>query len=103
MKLIVFLYLEEDEPRVEQLLREHGIEAFSQMSLEGHGSGASGWYGAVAPYASRMTLTAVAAPVAAELLAALSRGVEASNARHPIHALQLPIEALADSGLPLDG
>ena len=40
--------------------------------------------------------------LAAVLLSALSREVRSSDTKHPIHALQLPIEALADSGLDLD-
>lgn len=98
MKLIILMYLEEDESNVEALLRNHGIEAYSQVCVEGHGKGSTGWYGSVPPYASRMTIVAVEESKATELLTALSSDVKSADPRHPIHAMQMAIEACTDSG-----
>ena len=72
MKLIAVLYLEEDEAEVTRLLTEQGVEAWSQMPLEGHGRGAPGWYGTVAPYASSLTFAVVEDATAQRVLRAVS-------------------------------
>ena len=98
MKLMLFLYLEDDELCVSRLLKEHGVVAYSRFPLEGHGTGAEGWYGEVAPYASRMAFTLVPEAQASELLDAVRSCDGVTDPKHPIHAVQLGVEALADSG-----
>lgn len=98
MKLIVFLYLEDDDPRVARLLTDHGVLAWSRLTLEGHGAGLAGWYGSVAPFRSRMAFTVVPAERADDLLAAVGEMDGLADPRHPVHALQLEIERSVDSG-----
>ena len=59
MKIIILLYLEEDQGCVTRFLKDNGVMAYSQLPLEGHGAGVAGWYGSTAPYASRMAFTVV--------------------------------------------
>ena len=61
MKLIVLMYLEEDAPQVERMLKAHDVVAYSELPVEGHGSGTAGWLGKVAPYRSRMLMTFLSA------------------------------------------
>ncbi len=98
MKVVVLLHLEEDQEAVAGLLREHQVIAWSGFSLEGHGVGAQGWYGSVAPYRSRMSFTVVPAERADDLLAAVAGMSGLADPRHPVHALQLDIEKSANSG-----
>ena len=98
MKLIAFLYLEDDAAVVARLLKKHHIVAYSKVELEGHGEGGRGWYGDVAPYASAMVFTLVPAETAQSLLAAVRDATGLADPRHPIHAMQLSVEAMAESG-----
>lgn len=99
MKLILLMYLEDDEKTVERLLEEHGVSAFSRFPLEGHGQGRpSGWYGRVAPYRSRMVFTAVPEERANDLMEAVARCRGCKDSRHPVHALQLAVERSTESG-----
>jgi hypothetical protein len=98
MKLIALLYLEDDEAAVARLLKEHDVIAYSRLSLEGHGGGARGWYGEVAPYASSMAFTLVPEEKADELLQAVRDCHDVSDPNHPIHALKVAVEEIADSG-----
>jgi len=101
MKLIMLLYLEDDEACVARMLKEHGVVAYSRLPLEGHGAGMAGWYGSTAPFASRMVFTMVPEPRARALLDAVADcGDQLADPRHPIHAIQLAVEATADSGGP---
>ena len=47
MKLVLLMYLEEDEKCVDRLLVEQGVDTFSRLPLEGHGQGGKGWRGNV--------------------------------------------------------
>ena len=96
MKMVVLMYLEDDESIVLRLLDRLEIVSFSSLELEGHGAGTPGWYGEVAPYQSRMVFVVLPAPKARELLDAVSgvRGI--SDPDHPIHAVQLAVEETAD-------
>ena len=98
MKIIILLYLEEDQTCVSRCLRDQGIMAYSQLPVEGHGSGIAGWYGSTAPYASRMAFTVVPEEKAHAILQAVEECNGVADPRHPIHAIQLAVEATADSG-----
>lgn len=105
MKLVMLLYLEEDEDCVDRFLRETDVPVFSRVSVEGIGGavagGASGpgWYGTPMPYASRLALAVVPPERAAEILAAVAEGRGGlDNRNHPVRAFQLPIEAAAACG-----
>jgi len=91
--MVVLMYLKEDEACVDRLLAESRVPVYSRLDVEGITPGAApGWYGESAPYASEMIVAIVADDVAVALLEAVSecRGVQ--DPRHPIRALQLPVE-----------
>ena len=92
MKLVLLMYLEGDEHCIERLLAETGVGVWSRLAVEGHGPGAPGWYGEVAPYDSRSALAIVPDDTALRLLAAVEgcRGVQ--DPAHPIHAFQVDVE-----------
>jgi hypothetical protein len=92
MKLVLLLYLEEDDAIVVRLLEEHGVSTWSRVALEGHGAGVAGWYGSVAPYRSRMVFTVVTTEGAAALVDAVATLEGLADPRHPVHALQLDVE-----------
>ncbi|MFQ5537634.1 MAG: hypothetical protein ACE5GJ_09305 [Gemmatimonadota bacterium] len=98
MKLVFLMYLEEDDKRIVKLLEEHHVVAWSRMSMEGHGSGMRGWYGEVAPYASRLIFTVLREDKARELLEAVRVCVDCEDPQHPIHAMMVAVEEMADSG-----
>ncbi|HEX9886715.1 MAG TPA: hypothetical protein VGA70_09515 [Longimicrobiales bacterium] len=98
MKLIVLFVLEDDAPSLRRLLEEHSVVAFSELSVEGHGEGRPGWYGHVAPYRSRMIVTAVPAERAHDLMEVVRACAGCQDPRHPVHALQLDVEAVVRSG-----
>ncbi len=101
MKLVVLLYLEDDDAVVARLLREHGASTWSRTPLEGHGAGLPGWLGTVAPYRSRMIFTLVDAERARALLAAVEVMDGLADPRNPVHALQLDVErSVASSRAP---
>lgn len=100
MKLIILLYLEDDDPCVSRFLKENGVVAYSRLPLEGHGAGMAGWYGDTAPYRSRMAFTIVPEDRAQALMDAVKSCETNADPRHPIHAIQLAVEATADSGGP---
>lgn len=98
-KMILLMYLEEDEPAVDRLLETHDVTAFSRVSLEGHGKGHPvGWYGEVAPYRSRMIFTLVPGARAAELMDAVGRCTGCVDPDHPVHAVVLGVEEAVTSG-----
>lgn len=99
MKLVILMYLEEDEPGVRELLTQHEVAAYSELPVEGHGLGTAGWYGKVAPYRSRMLLAFLSADKAEELTAAVAACTGCKDAEHPIHAWQIDVEKVAASGL----
>lgn len=98
MKLLVLLYLEDDDRTVLSLLRAHGVVAWSRLSVEGHGPGTPGWFAEVAPYRSRMILTLVPEGQAGELMDAVRGCAECQDPAHPVHAMQVGVEAVARSG-----
>ena len=101
MKLIMLLYLEDDEPVVDRLLEEHRVAAFSRLPLEGHGAGVpAGWYGEISPYRSKMVFTFVPAEGAEDLMGAVRDASGLQDPRHPIHAVQVAVEGMAHSGVP---
>lgn len=98
MKLIVLLYLEDDEKCVARLLEDHGVLSHSRLNLEGFGKGMAGWYGDTAPFRSRMAFSLVPEDRSADLLTAVRSCRGTGGSKHPIHAIQLGVEAVADSG-----
>ena len=98
MKLIMLLVLEDDAPAVRDLLESHAVTAFSELPVEGHGQGRHGWYGDTAPFRSRMIFTAVPAERAQEIMDSVRACTECLHPQHPIHALQLDVEAVVRSG-----
>ncbi|MDT8342331.1 MAG: hypothetical protein RQ751_12530 [Longimicrobiales bacterium] len=99
MKLILFLYLQDDEACVTRVLESGGVTAHSRLPLEGRGGGGgAGWYGTAAPYASAMAFALVTDDQATRLLQAVERCSGTADPRHPVHAIQLGVEATADSG-----
>ena len=96
LKLLMLMYLEEDEACVDGLLAQHDVATFSRLSMEGqtHAT-SSGWYGVAQPYRSRLILALLPSAESDALLAAVSecRGVQ--DPRHPIRAMQLAVERSA--------
>lgn len=96
MKLVMLMYLEDDDDCVTRLLSEQGIPAFSRFAAEGVGPGApAGWYGRVAPYEARMAIAVLPDAMARSLLAAVEGCRDVQDPRHPIRAVQLAVEAAA--------
>lgn len=95
MKLVLLMYLEEDEPCVDRLLEEQGVSAFSRLPLEGRGPGARGWRGDVAPYRSRLVLAVVPEPTAARLLEAVEKCRGIVDPAHPVRAVEVGVERVA--------
>lgn len=98
LKMVVLLYLEDDDEAVTRLLADQGIAAFSRVELDGHGEGGSaGWYGRTSPYRSRMIFALVPPDRAGALLEAV-RGAEGlQDCAHPVHGVQVGVEAAAVS------
>lgn len=101
MKLVFFTYLEDDQAHVLKLLDDHDVVVYSHLPIEGHGPGMRGWYGEVAPYASRLTFTILSDDKAGELLQAVRNCADCQDPVHPVHAMQVDVEAAASSGGPL--
>lgn len=102
MKLVVLTYLEEDSAGVSQLLADHGVVAYSEVPVEGHGLGTSGWYGKVPPFQSRMLIAFLPARKAESLMAAVAECTGCRDANRPIHAWQLDVEKTASSRTPTE-
>lgn len=101
MKMILMLFLEDDAECVRSMLEAHGVVAYSELPLEGHGAGRPvGWYGEVSPYRSRMAFTLVPDARARELLEAVGECSGCQDPSHPIHALQLGVEEVVRSSGP---
>jgi hypothetical protein len=90
--MVLLMYLEDDDPVVEKLMQDSGLAAYSRLPLEGHGSGAGGWYGDVAAYRSGMIFALVTSQEADRLLQAVDHCTGCADPAHPIHAIQLDIE-----------
>lgn len=99
MKLVMLLYLEEDEGCVTDFAREVDVPVMTRVSVEGTEVAAAtpGWYrGLPVTHASRMAIAILPGREAGQLMAAVAGGGGALAARrHPVHAFQLPIEAAA--------
>jgi len=98
MKLVILMYLEEDAGCARKLLHASGISMFSQMPMEGIGEGTGSWYGGVVPYASHMAFCVVSSDQAAAVLSAVKSEDQCLDARHPMRAVQLAVEATTASG-----
>ncbi len=93
MKLVLLMYLQDDESCVAQLLKETDVQTFSRLSMEGRGPGASGgWYGETQPYQSQMIMAIMPAEQAASLAQAVSSCTGVEDPRHPIRAAVLDVE-----------
>lgn len=93
MKMVMLMYLEDDQKCVDRLIKELEIETFSQLPVVGHRpTSASGWYGDAAPYQSMIIMTVVPNEQATSIMRAVAacRGVE--DPRHPIRAVLLDVE-----------
>jgi hypothetical protein len=98
LKMVVLLYLEDDDEAVARLLADQGIAAFSRVDLDGHGEGGrAGWYGRTSPYRSRMIFALVPADRAGALLEAVRRAEGLQHCAHPVHGVQVGVEAAATS------
>jgi hypothetical protein len=95
MKLVLLMYLEEDEPCVARLLEELGVEAFSRLPLEGHGPGEKGWRGEVPAYRSRLVLAVVPEATAEGLMRAVRDCTGIQDSAHPVRAVQVAVEDVA--------
>jgi hypothetical protein len=99
MKLVMLMYLEEDEACVNQVVTELGVPMVTHLCVEGMEAKATGesrgWYGATAPYQSRMTLAVVDDAMSGRLLDAVRDCKGIQDPRHPIRAVQLAVEGAA--------
>lgn len=96
MKLVMLMYLSDDEDCVEGLLEDYEVPVFSNLPLEGVGPGTrTGWYGRAAPYESRMTMMVVEDAPTHELLQAVRECTGVEDPRHPVRAVQLDVEAMS--------
>ena len=98
MKLVLLMYLEDDDRGVIELLERHGVVAYSRLPVEGHGSGMRGWYGEVAPFRSRLLFTLVPADKAAELLDEVQGCTSCKDPTHPVRAMLVDVERAVTSG-----
>lgn len=95
MKLVLLMYLEEDEPCVDRLLEKERVGAFSRLPLEGHGPGVQGWRGDVPAYRSRLVMAVTGEETAARLLHAVEECRGMQDPTHPVRAVQVPVERVA--------
>ncbi|KPK58870.1 MAG: hypothetical protein AMS21_10355 [Gemmatimonas sp. SG8_38_2] len=93
MKLVLLMFLEEDEKCVNRLLSEQKVQSFSRMGVEGRGPGAAaGWTGEVQPYQSQMIMSILPAEEAHALIQAVHSCTGVQDPRHPIRAALLDVE-----------
>ena len=93
MKLVLLMFLKEDEKCVNRLLSQQNVQSFSRVSVEGHGPGASaGWTGEVQPYQSQVIMSILPAEEAQSLVHAVSACTGVQDPRHPIRAALLDVE-----------
>jgi len=92
VKLVILSLLEDDIEMLHALLRVHGVMAYSELPVEGHGAGTTGWYGEIPPYRSRMVLSFMAAAPAEALLDAVAACTECKDSRHPVRAWMVEVE-----------
>ncbi len=96
MKLILLMYLEEDQGSVEDLLAGQEIRLFSRFSMEGHSPGTQGWYGETAPHQAGLIMVVLADEAASDLLAAVEGCRNIEDSRHPIRAVQVDVERVTE-------
>lgn len=100
MKLVFLMYLEEDDALVMKGFKELGVSVFSRLPLEGHGTGAEGWYGEVAPYRSQMVFAVLSDAEAGKLLDAVGEWPAGQDPKHPVRAFQVDVEkAVSQTGV----
>lgn len=93
MKLVLLMYLKDDEKCVARLLKEQAIATYSRLALEGHGPGsASGWSGEIQPYESQLIMSVLPDEQAAALVDAIAQCTGVQDPRHPIRAALLDVE-----------
>ncbi|UCC71776.1 MAG: hypothetical protein JSV86_15575 [Gemmatimonadota bacterium] len=93
MKLVLLMYLKDDEKCVNRLLGQQAVLAFSRLSVEGHGPGsAAGWSGEIQPYESQVIMTVLPDDQADSLVGAVSECTGVEDPRHPIRAALLDVE-----------
>lgn len=93
MKLVMLMYLQEDQKCVNRLLGETGIQAFSRLSVEGHGPGSAvGWSGEIQPYQSQLVFAVLPDEHATNLMQAVAGCEGVQDPRHPIRATLLDVE-----------
>jgi hypothetical protein len=97
MKLVMLLFLEEDEDRIESLFNRHKGMAWSRLPVQGHGPGLTGWYGTVAPFSSAMAFTLIPDAEVEGLLEDVQQLSGLSDPRHPVHAHVLDVERSVSS------
>lgn len=93
MKLVLLMFLKEDEKCVNRLLSEQKVQSFSRMGVEGRGPGAAvGWTGEVQPYQSQMIMSILPAEEAQSLIDAVGKCTGVQDPRHPIRAALIDVE-----------
>lgn len=95
MKMVMLMYLAEDQRCVDRLLEEQAVAMHSRLPIEGHGPGATGWYGEVAPYDSRLVMAIVEDAAAGRVLSAVRECRGVVDPEHPIRAVQVDVEDVA--------
>ncbi len=103
MKLVILMHLEDDADGVEQMLAHHEVAAYTELPVLGHGSGAQGWYGEVAPYRSRMLLAFLEEDKAGELIDSVETCTACKHPQHPMHAWVVDVERSVVSGVAAQG
>ncbi len=101
MKLVLLMYLQEDEACVERFLAELEVQTFSRLRMEGRGPGAPvGWTGETLPYESEMVVSVLPDEQARALMDAVTTctGVQ-DPARHPVRAALIDVEEFTSSPL----
>lgn len=93
MKMVVIMYLEEDERCVSKLMSRLAIPAWSRMPVEGHGPRmAPGWTAEETPFQSRLTFSFLPDELARTLIDAVAQCNGVEDPRHPIRAALLDVE-----------
>ena len=103
MKMVILMYLEEDDDCVDRLLAEAEVPVYSRLPLEGVGEGSAGWYGSVPAYRSRMAMAVVEEGTADRILEAVRECRGIADPRHPVRALQMDVETLTSCGTEAGG
>lgn len=93
MKLVLLMYLEDDQSCVERLLETHEIGTFSRLPVEGHGPGSKGgWSREVQPYQSQLIMTVLPDEEANELMQSVAECTGVEDPRHPIRAAKIDVQ-----------